>query len=116
MVATVLFRNAGSPATSYRYIFADVEDATPYYAKAAIWAYDNGIVTGTGEDKEALNKSNTAERERYAERAIRFSMIEPCETYTFSENPYFVDPTHGDYTLIEGADIFDCQFAKIGRY
>ena len=73
---------------------------------------DNAIFAS----KEALNRSNTAERERYAERVKLFSELEPCETYNFSENPYFVDPTHGEYTLVEGADIADNHFAKIGRY
>ncbi|MBR5632923.1 MAG: S-layer homology domain-containing protein, partial [Clostridia bacterium] len=50
MVVTVLFRNDGSPTYGYANPFADVADGQ-YYAKAAAWAYGEGIVTGTGEDE-----------------------------------------------------------------
>ncbi|MCQ2455773.1 MAG: hypothetical protein MJ096_00285 [Clostridia bacterium] len=33
-----------------------------------------------------------------------------------SENPYFVDPTRGDYTLKDGVTFFEIPFEKIGRY
>ncbi len=48
MVVTVLYRNDGSPKTEFQYIFDDVEDGQ-YYSLAAVWAYKNGIVSGTGE-------------------------------------------------------------------
>ncbi|MBR4934108.1 MAG: S-layer homology domain-containing protein, partial [Clostridia bacterium] len=50
MVVTVLFRNDGSPSKTYPNRFADVADGQ-YYAKAAAWAYGEGVVTGTGEDE-----------------------------------------------------------------
>ena len=50
MVVTVLFRNDGSPTYGYANPFADVANGQ-YYAKAAAWAYGEGIVTGTGEDE-----------------------------------------------------------------
>ena len=31
-------------------------------------------------------------------------------------NPYFTDPTHGDYTLKDGVTFFSIPFEKIGRY
>ena len=50
MVVTVLYRNDGSPSNVYKNPFVDVnEDA--YYAKAAAWAYAEGVVTGTGTDE-----------------------------------------------------------------
>ncbi|MBQ6789403.1 MAG: S-layer homology domain-containing protein [Clostridia bacterium] len=42
--------------------------------------------------------------------------IEENKKYTLEENPYFVDPTHGDYTVKDGAGILDIQYEKIGRY
>lgn len=42
--------------------------------------------------------------------------LEENKKYTLEENPYFVDPTHGDYTIKDGAGILDIQFEKIGRY
>ena len=37
--------------------------------------------------------------------------------YYLTENPLFVDPTHGDYRLRDGAEGFpDIEFEKIGRY
>ena len=49
MVVTVLYRNDGSPAVETSNPFADVADGQ-YYATAAAWAYDEGVVTGTGTD------------------------------------------------------------------
>ncbi|MBQ6789404.1 MAG: S-layer homology domain-containing protein [Clostridia bacterium] len=49
MVVTVLYRNNYSPAVANDEIFVDVAKGQ-YYAKASAWAYENGIVTGTGFD------------------------------------------------------------------
>ena len=49
MVVTVLYRNNGSPDVSVSNPFADVSD-NAWYATAATWAYDAGVVTGTGTD------------------------------------------------------------------
>ena len=65
---------------------------------------------------EVLKTSKVEEREQYAERVKLFSELEPCKTYSYAENPYFVNPTIGDYTMSGGADIADNHFAKIGRY
>ena len=48
MLATVLYRAAGSPATGERANFNDVAD-NAYYANAVAWASANGIVTGYGD-------------------------------------------------------------------
>ncbi len=50
MVVTVLYRNDGSPMVDFIDLFADVKDGQ-YYSDAAVWAYNNGIVAGTGEDE-----------------------------------------------------------------
>ena len=36
--------------------------------------------------------------------------------YPEGENPIFADPTHGDYSILDGAEFADNHFAKIGRY
>ncbi len=50
MVVTVLYRNDGSPAVNVSNPFADVSDDA-WYATAATWAYNGGVVTGTGTDE-----------------------------------------------------------------
>ncbi len=50
MVVTVLYRNDGSPAVNVSNPFADVSDEA-WYATAAAWAYNAGVVTGTGTDE-----------------------------------------------------------------
>ncbi len=36
--------------------------------------------------------------------------------YKLDENPFFVNPSIGDYSIREGADFADIHFEKIGRY
>lgn len=44
-VAVVLYKMAGSPNVVYRNVFSDVS-AGHYFAKAAVWAHDNDIMSG----------------------------------------------------------------------
>lgn len=44
-VAVLCYRIAGSPAVGYRTIYPDV-DLDDYFASAAVWAYDSGVITG----------------------------------------------------------------------
>ncbi len=50
MVVTVLYRNDGSPDDNISNPFADVAHGA-WYEAAAAWAYDSGVVTGTGTDE-----------------------------------------------------------------
>ncbi|MBR5447615.1 MAG: S-layer homology domain-containing protein, partial [Clostridia bacterium] len=50
MVVTVLYRNDTSTKGTYINPFVDVK-ADAYYTTAAAWAYEEGIVSGTGEDE-----------------------------------------------------------------
>ncbi|MBQ6789498.1 MAG: S-layer homology domain-containing protein [Clostridia bacterium] len=50
MVVTVLYRNDGSPSVSVSNPFSDISDDA-WYATAATWAYNAGVVTGTGFDE-----------------------------------------------------------------
>ena len=45
-----------------------------------------------------------------------FSKVENNHHYSFDENPIFVNPALGDYSIREGADFADNHFAQIGRY
>ena len=61
MVVTVLYRMAGSPAVQGGSIFTDVKAGT-YYENAAIWAQQNGITEGVGEDRFAPAATVTREQ------------------------------------------------------
>ncbi len=50
MIATVLYRMAGSPSTKYESIFSDVPSGK-YYSTAVTWAYKNNIVSGYSNGK-----------------------------------------------------------------
>jgi len=45
-----------------------------------------------------------------------FGEIKDNSEYEKDENPIFVDPTHGDYSIREGVGLEDNHFAEIGRY
>lgn len=51
---------AGSPNVVYRNIFSDVS-AGHYFAKAAVWAYDNGIISGLVGGSLGVGQSITRE-------------------------------------------------------
>ena len=42
--------------------------------------------------------------------------MENSAAYPLTENPFFVDPTHGDYRLRDDADFMDIPVEQIGRY
>ena len=52
----------------------------------------------------------------YSEESLEYSDVTPDAGYTLDENPFFVNPTTGDYRVREGADFFNIQFENIGRY
>ena len=47
MVASIIYRMAGSPDVSYSAIFTDVPDGQ-WYTKGIIWAYNNKVISGYG--------------------------------------------------------------------
>ena len=55
------------------------------------------------------------ERE-YDETISKYSVIENNPAYSIEENPLFVNPTIGDYRLVEGSGFPDYHFEQIGRY
>ena len=61
MLVTVLYRAEGEPKVKGSIPFADV-DTGAYYANAVIWAEQNGIVKGVGENEFAPNRNITREQ------------------------------------------------------
>ena len=61
MIATILWRQAGSPAVNYAMRFDDV-DPNAYYGEAVRWAASEGIVSGYGNGKFGPNDPITREQ------------------------------------------------------
>ena len=57
-IVTFLWRAAGSPEPKNAAAFSDVT-ADSYYAKAVAWAVENGITSGTGDNKFSPNETCT---------------------------------------------------------
>ncbi len=53
---------------------------------------------------------------RTFELADKWMIIEDNKFFSNSENPYFVNPSAGDYRMREDADFPDIHFENIGRY
>ena len=70
MVATILYRMAGSPAVTFRPVFTDVS-AGQWYSNAIIWALDAGIVQGTTATTFAPGANIT--REQFATMMHRYA-------------------------------------------
>lgn len=63
MLVQILYNMMGSPAVTYTAKFSDVKSSS-WFAKAVIWAADNGIVSGTGNGK--FDPNGTVTREQIA--------------------------------------------------
>ena len=50
------------------------------------------------------------------EDIVKYGEVYDNEFLTESDNPYFVNPTVGDYRLRDGVDFFSIPFEKMGRY
>ena len=94
MLVTVLYRNAGEPATNRSIPFADI-DMGMYYANAVIWAQQNGIVNGVTETEFAPDSLVT--REQIATIMFRYAQYKGMNAITMEENLHFDD----------SAEIFD---------
>ena len=88
MLVTVLYRNAGEPATNKSIPFADV-DMGSWYANAVVWAKQNGIVNGVTENNFAPDANIT--REQIATIMFRYAQYKGMETVTLEENLHFTD-------------------------
>lgn len=88
MLVTVLYRNAGEPATNRSIPFADVDMGT-WYTNAVIWAKQNGIVNGVTENEFAPDSNIT--REQIATILFRYAQYKGMEAITLEENLHFAD-------------------------
>lgn len=77
MLATVLYRAAGSPAVTGSPSFSDVPSSSAY-ANGVAWAAANGIVTGYGDGRFGLNAPVT--RQQIAAILWRYDGSETVET------------------------------------
>ena len=51
-----------------------------------------------------------------AKYLFKYTVVEGNRGFTLEENPFFVNPTVGDYRLKDGAGIMDIEIEHIGRY
>jgi hypothetical protein len=80
MVATVLYRKAGSPSVAgLENPFVDIVAGT-WYTDAVIWAYANGVVMGMGDETFAPNQLIT--REQMAAMLYRYAQYDDYDTST----------------------------------
>ncbi len=71
MLVTMLWRYAGSPASSYSLDgWSDAADVSDWAADAMAWAIENGIITGAGED--VLDAQGGASRAQCAAILMRY--------------------------------------------
>ena len=77
MLVTILYRMEGEPAVIAQNTFSDVTDGT-WYTNAVIWASQNGIVNGVGQDRFSPNQDIT--REQMAAMLLRYSDYKGYDT------------------------------------
>ena len=79
MVATILYRLAGEPETEFRTVFDDVAEGF-WFSDAIVWAYDNDVVAGIGDDLFA--PWNPITREQFATMLYRFAEAQAPADFT----------------------------------
>ena len=89
MIVSVLYRMAGSPATEAQNPFVDLEAGQTWYHAAVIWAYENGIVTGTSSTTFAPNGAVT--REQMATFLFRYASHMGYDTTAAADLSVFPD-------------------------
>ncbi len=88
MMATILWRMAGSPAPKGNSSFTDVEAGT-WYTDAIAWTAENGIFLGYGNNKVGPNDSIT--REQLAAIFFRYADYKGCDMNAKGELDKFRD-------------------------
>ena len=88
MMATILWRMAGSPAPKGNNSFTDVEAGT-WYTDAIAWTAENGIFLGYGNNKVGPNDSIT--REQLAAIFFRYADYKGCDMNAKGELDKFRD-------------------------
>jgi len=77
MAATVLYRAMGEPAVQFQNIFTDVR-AGQWYSNAIVWAENNGIVNGIGNQR--FDPSGNMTREQFATILHRWATFKGVNT------------------------------------
>ncbi|MBQ8264824.1 MAG: S-layer homology domain-containing protein, partial [Oscillospiraceae bacterium] len=88
MVATVLYRLAGSPESEGENIFTDVPEGK-WYTDAVIWAAENGIVNGYGNGVFAPEKSIA--RQEMAAMLMRYASFKGMDTESDADLSAYTD-------------------------
>lgn len=87
-IALTFYRMAGEPDVTYRYIYPDVSSGD-YFADAAVWAYDNGIVTGLANGYLGVGDNIT--REAFAVILCRYATFRGMDTLSFATLSGYTD-------------------------
>ncbi len=90
MVATVLYRMAGSPETTYEKLFPDVP-AGKYYSFATTWAVQNGVVSGYGDGK--FKPGTNVTREQLATMLYNYANMLGMDTSDRADLTVYKDGT-----------------------
>ncbi|MBR6808261.1 MAG: leucine-rich repeat protein [Clostridia bacterium] len=89
MIVSVLWRIAGSPDTEGDNPFVDLEENQTWYHNAVIWAYENGIVSGTG--AETFSPTGAVTREQMATFLYRYACHVGVDTSNKADLSVFPD-------------------------
>ena len=116
---------------AYTNLFKLIDKYPEYKAGVEVWSpevlayhfdYDNMddvnfVFNPVNTIKDNVHINNAGKVDELTDKYhIMYITIEGLRGYTLDENPFFVNPTVGDYRIKGGADIADIQFEKIGRY
>ena len=96
----------------YKY-YVDLDDLTGQYNLACPYneIYDNIDIV----DEDVLTEDRQHSFLPYSGYAVKVGKIYNNRQFLHNENPGFVNPAHGDYTVKDGVDI-KIPFEKIGQY
>ena len=89
MIVSVLYRIAGSPAPEGNNPFTDLQADQTWYHNAVVWAYENGIVTGTG--ATTFSPTGAVTREQMATFISRFAAYMGYDVETENDISAFPD-------------------------
>jgi len=92
-IVTILYREAGSPVSTFNMQFDDVQDPTKYYYDAVRWAAENEIVTGymSGPDAGKFKPNDNVTREQLAVILQRYAKYKGKDFYTLGDLTTFSD-------------------------
>ena len=92
MIVSVLHRIAGKPTPTINNPFTDLEAGQTWYHEAVIWAYENGIVTGTSATTFA--PAGAVTREQMATFLYRFAKHMEYDTSKSADLTAFPDESN----------------------